>query len=215
MCGRMTLTVESYDALCEALGAEPVAAQASLHRPRYNVAPSDEHWVLRLDEAGRRLYRAVWGFPGKKNRHVINARSETAAAVPLFREAFRKRRCVVPADGFFEWKRQGSHRQPVWFHAPEGELLRLAGLWQIRGDGRMVFTILTTEANELIAPVHDRMPVILPKQAVTAWLEAPSRDLLVPYPSGELEATEVSTRVNHVANDDPGCIEPAQQQSLF
>ena len=142
------------------------------------------------------------------------------------REAFLSRRCVVPADGFFEWTGTKDARQPVWYHAPDDALLVFAGLyesWRNPADGewRRTFTILTTNANEVVEPVHDRMPVVLPRDVVADWLHIPADEseqasyakevkaLLKPAPAEMLVATEVSRRVNSVANDDEACLAPA------
>jgi putative SOS response-associated peptidase YedK len=213
MCGRYTLTVKEPDDLAAALGAELEAGAGEGWKPRYNVAPTDSCLVLRVDEGGaRRLGRASWGImKGKGEKHSplqINARSETAAKIPIFRDSFANRRCVVPSDGFYEWTGQAKARKPIWFHPAAGGLLLFAGVWDLR-DGKPTFAILTTSANELIAPVHDRMPAVLVGDAVAAWLERPDPALLAPALVDYLVGTRVSPRVNAVANDDPGCLEPA------
>ena len=204
MCGRFTLTVATFDELCALLGVPPDVDAAAVFRPRYNVAPTDTHIIL-CEDGRRHLAPAVWGL-GEKPQ--INARSETADSRPTFRTAFARTRCVVPTDGFFEWT---ADRQPLWFHRKDGGLLLMAGLYE-RDRDQLRFTILTTAANDLVAPVHDRMPAILAPEQLDAWLgrTAPSklRALLKPAPTDWLIATEVSPRVNSVANDDPACLEP-------
>lgn len=226
MCGRFTLTETDFDALAEALGvatapdSEAWAARAAQYRPRYNVAPTNEHWVLRVKEGERELVPATWGLVNSWAKDTsgafrqINARSETAKTRPAFRDAFERRRCVVPADGFFEWVGPKSARKPLWFHAPDGGLLRLAGLYESWRDPktdawRRTFTILTTAANDVVAVAHDRMPVILAANDVGPWLHGGSEALLHPAPSDWIVATPVSPRVNSVKNDDPECLEPA------
>ena len=225
MCGRFTLTETDFDALAEALGvtaapnAEEWAARAALYRPRYNVAPTEQHWLVRVKEGERELVPASWGLINSWAKDAsgafrqINARSETAKSRPAFRDAFQRRRCVVPADGFFEWVGPKNARRPVWFHAADGGLLRLAGLYESWRDPktdalRRTFTVLTTAANDVVAMAHDRMPVILAANDVGPWLHGGGEELLHPAPSEWLVATPVSPRVNSVKNDDPQCLEP-------
>jgi putative SOS response-associated peptidase YedK len=226
MCGRFTLTVVDARTLATALGATMGTDIAASYRPRYNVAPSDLHPILR---APRELVVARWGLVNhwqsgvRPARSPINARSETAHSSRAFRSAFERRRCVVPADGFFEWTGPKSARRPIWFHRRDGGLLHLAGLyesWSPPGAAReRTFAVLTTAANDVVAKVHDRMPVILPADQIDRWLddERPGRevmDLLGPAPSDALVAREVSSRVSAVKNDDPACLEPAHEEML-
>jgi putative SOS response-associated peptidase YedK len=223
----MTLTRRELAELAGELDAFFDAEAAALYRPRYNIAPTDLHFVLRARPDGRHLEPLHWGMPGtgKRKGPLINARSESARFAEAFRGAFQGGRCVVPADGFFEWKTVGEGggqgrgnkgrgtRQPIWFHRPDGRLLLLAGLCE--GDA---FTVLTTAPNALIGQIHDRMPAILSPEEASAWLAAPSQKLLHPAPEGVLEGRPVSTRVNSVRNDDPACLDPPgpepQQLSL-
>src|SRR5439155_12231362 len=147
----------------------------------------------------------------------INACAETIQTAPSFREAFKVRRCVIPADGFFEWTGQKEARQPIWFHRPDGGLIYFAGLhesWRpAPGEKERTFTIITTTPNLLIEPIHNRMPVILDDAAIDDWLYARSSessliDLLRPAREDLLVGTPVSTRVNSVKNDDPDCLQP-------
>ncbi len=225
MCGRFTLTLPDYDTLARALGVVVDPELAARYRPRYNVAPTNVHLVVRDGDAGRQVVSARWGLVNAwaKDRSAglkqINARSETAAEKPAFRSAFATRRCVVPADGFLEWDGPKGARRPVWFHAADGGLVRLAGLYEsfddpTTGERERTFTILTTPPNDLVAPVHDRMPAVLLPADVSAWLAgstdvATARALLRPARAGLLVATAVSPRVNAVGNDDPGCLAPA------
>ncbi len=170
---------------------------------------------------------ATWGLvapprEGERSaRLLINARSESAARLPSFRGAFAKRRCVVPVDGFYEWVGPKQARRPIWFHPTGDGVLHLAGLWEpgapapgaqeLAGEPLPTFTILTTRANDLVAPVHDRMPVVLAANEVEAWLRGSSAEagaLLRPCPTAVLAAREVSARANRVENDDPACLEP-------
>ncbi|HEY8171849.1 MAG TPA: SOS response-associated peptidase [Dehalococcoidia bacterium] len=230
MCGRFTLTRKSFRELATELDAFYDEEFTELYRPRFNVAPTDPHWIVRTKQERRELLPAKWGLVNSWSKSAkgafkqINARSESALTRPAFREAFEKRRCVVPADGFFEWKGAKEARRPIWFHAPDAGLLLFAGLYEtwhdpLVGDRQRTFTILTTSANNVVAPVHDRMPVILPAERVDDWLHIPTRNavvyandlrtLLAPADERTLVATEVSRRVNSVANDDEACLAPA------
>jgi putative SOS response-associated peptidase YedK len=178
-----------------------------------------------MEREDRQLLRARWGLINrwakdpKAGYRQINARAETLDQRPAFRDAFRKRRCIVPADGFYEWVGPKGARQPFWFHRENGELILFAGLyesWQAEpGQWQPTFTIITTVANATLAPVHDRMPVILPEEMVDEWLyprpaDAPDLSaLLAPARDDLLSAVKVSPRVNSVLNDDPECLEPA------
>ncbi len=223
-------------------------------RPRYNVAPIQDVAVARAADPGsqsagpgprsgeagmgRTLAMLRWGLiPSWAKDHaignrLINARSETAAEKPSFRSAFRHRRCLIPADGFYEWQRSpprtairgGGTRQPWLFGLRDGAPMVFAGLWErwtvpegaaltgslaerSPGDAVETCTILTAAANKTVAPVHGRMPVILPPDAWDAWL-AGEEVPLEPYPADAMTAHPVSTHVNRPANDDPRCVEP-------
>lgn len=200
MCGRVTLTVPAIEAVAEALGAELDPTDAAAYEPRANVAPSERHWMLRRSNAGRRrLERAAWGFTvpaaTATQRLMFNARSETAERLGLFRDAWQRRRCVVPTDGFYEWSGPRGDRRPTWFRAPDEGLLLMAGLFDERADGTR-FTILTTRSSGLVAPLHDRMPVVLRPDQVEAWLEAPDPALMEPAPPEALVARPASPSVN-------------------
>ncbi|MFN0145829.1 MAG: SOS response-associated peptidase [Dehalococcoidia bacterium] len=229
MCGRFTLTYPDHDLLAEELGV-PVESLAS-YRPRFNIAPTDEHFILRIKTEAPELLPARWGLVNtwakdrKDAAKRINARSETVATTPAFRDAFEKRRCVVPSDGFYEWRREGKERLPFRFHRADGRLLLMAGLyesWQPRpGEWERTFTILTTAANDVVGQLHDRMPVILDHAAAARWMfrTTPAEELaplLVPAPPGALVMTAVSQRVNSVANDDPSVLDsPAVSPRLL
>jgi putative SOS response-associated peptidase YedK len=150
---------------------------------------------------------------------LTNARSETVATKPAFRTAFKKRRCLVPADGFIEWKADGRKKLPHLFTVQDGGLFAIAGLWESwERDGQRAETacFLTTEANGVVSPAHDRMPLILPREAWPAWLNPATdlgllQDLLRPYPANEMEALPVSDVVNNARNKGPQCLEPAGQ----
>ena len=219
MCGRYTLASPT-ERLAEEFGLDGTSVELA---PNYNVAPTQGVAVV-LEEGGqRRLEVLRWGLippwaddPGIGSR-MINARSETAPGKPSFRRAFRERRCLIPADGFYEWQRTNGAKQPYYIHMEDGRPFAFAGLWESwskGGEGELrTCTILTTGANALVGEVHDRMPVILAADAYDVWLvPASERDeltgLLAPYPEDEMEAYPVSRFVNSPQNNDPRCIEP-------
>lgn len=219
MCGRASLTTPDWETIRAILDAAPDEEEAAAWRPRYNVAPTQSHPILRLQGSQRRLARATWGLPPVENRPLINARAESLAERPTFRQALAERRCVVPVDGFFEW----DGAQPYWLHRPDGGLLLLAGLWEegapdADGLARPRFVVITTAPNRLVAPVHDRMPAILPPGCLADWLTRPAVEHLAPAPDDALVATPVSPRVNSARNDDARLLDPVRprtQLSLF
>ena len=199
-------------------------------RPRYNVAPGQNIAAVRSEEGDRRLSMLRWGlipvWSKKPNigYSLINARSETVASKPAFRAAYRARRCLIPADGFYEWVRRGSVKQPYLIGRKDGGMMAFAGLWERwfiprdvslppslaemePGDALETCTILTTTANETLAQVHHRMPVILPSESFDPWLDGQAV-ALDPWPAEEITFQAVTTRVNKASNDDPGCVEP-------
>jgi putative SOS response-associated peptidase YedK len=221
MCGRFTMTVDP----AQLRDAFPWLDIREDWSPRYNIAPTQPVAVV-PNRGDNRLDFFLWGLipswakdPSIGNR-LINARAETLAEKASFRNAYRRRRCLVLADGFFEWKKEADtkRKQPMYIRLKTGEPFGFAGLWEIWNspDGSQIFscTIITTEPNELVSEIHNRMPVILKRADYSSWLnptEKPPQDLqdlLTPYPSGELEAYPVSTMVNSPANDDPGCVLP-------
>jgi putative SOS response-associated peptidase YedK len=190
--------------------------------PRYNIAPSQAVAVVRLGDHGRELVPLRWGFIPSWAKDAkfapINARSETAADKPTFRSAMRKRRCLVPADGFYEWMRQGKAKQPFCFRLLDDKPFAFAGLWdRWEGPSGPVETccILTTAANELVRPAHDRMPVILERPNFEQWLDPAEQDaealawMLRPYRAEAMRGYPVSPLVNSPKNDDARCLEPA------
>jgi putative SOS response-associated peptidase YedK len=198
--------------------------------PRYNIAPTQLAPVI-PNRGERRLERFRWGLVphwardlGIGNR-LINARAETAAQKPSFRTAYRRHRCLVPADGYFEWLRDGRAKVPYWLRAADGGPLVFAGLWARwqppEGDPVLSFTVLTTEAVGVARDIHDRMPVLLAPEVRDRWLDPeplPSEivDELVRVEPPALRATEVSRAVNSPKNDSPACVEPpVKQPSLF
>jgi putative SOS response-associated peptidase YedK len=204
MCGRFTLTERDLVRLAAVLGAEVDPALAAAWRPRYNVAPGQAALLVR-DAGGLRLERARFGLGGGHGPLRFNARVETAAEKRAFRAAWATRRCVVPADGFFEWEGPARARRPIWFHDPAGRPLLFAALFA-EEEGGLAFSILTAAATGPVAALHDRMPVLVPDGGLRAWLGG--GDPPGPAPDGSLAGVPVSPRVNVVANDDPACLEP-------
>jgi putative SOS response-associated peptidase YedK len=224
MCGRFTLTVDPGK-LQEAIPGLIVPEDLP---PKYNIAPSQPVAVL-SNEGENRLDFFIWGLipswakdPGIGNR-MINARAETLSEKPAFRAAFRRRRCLVFADGFYEWRQEpGSKvKTPMYVKLKTGDPFAFAGLWEIwhAGDGSEVrsCTIITTSPNRLVEDIHNRMPVILPRQVYVQWLTPGEVDpkqlnhLLEPYPDTEMEAYPVSRMVNSPKNDVAECIIPLAQ----
>jgi putative SOS response-associated peptidase YedK len=219
MCGRFTLRTPGRDIVA----AFDLPETPDL-TPHYNIAPSQEVAVVRKasDDGRRQLVWLRWGLippwaddPAIGNR-LINARSETVASRRAFRHAFEKRRCLVVADGFFEWKREGRQKQPYYITLADQRPLAFAGLWERwQRDSCTIesCTILTTGANDLLRPLHDRMPVILPPGTFDAWLDADVQDpqalegLMQPFPAEQMQAHPVSPLVNKTENDRPECIE--------
>ncbi len=227
MCGRFVATTPP-DVLARYFDAEP-PIDADARGPRYNVAPTTDVYVVLADGDVRKVTQAHWGLvprwakdPSIGNR-MINARAETLAEKPSFKGPFKRHRCIVPADGFYEWQRVPGQRtkQPMYIHRPDGEPYAFAGLWeQWRPKDRpdeaplRSATIITTSANETMAQVHDRMPVILPASAWDEWLDPTNDDvealgkLLVPAPKLLTVMHPVSPAVGSVRNQGPELIEP-------
>lgn len=224
MCGRFTNKM-TWQELVELYDIHNVAFRPNLP-PRYNIAPTQTVPVIRGSAQGRELALMRWGLlPSwakdiKLGYKLINARADTVAVKPSFRDAFRRRRCLVPADGFYEWRTEGGVKQPYRIVVGDEEPFAMAGLWEswvAREDGGGVakgetvesFTVITTDANEKIAHIHGRMPVILPRNAWDGWLSgAAGGEVLRPFPAERTGFYRVSTRVNSVRNDDPDCILP-------
>lgn len=204
MCGRYTLTCPDEDTLIEGLPFDEINETRIRFRPRYNVAPGQSSPIVYLNERGVALVDARWGFERAGSALVINARSERAAQAPMFRDAFAEGRCLVPADGFVEWRKEGRVNQPYLFRRTAGGLLMMAGLQQ---EGRYV--ILTCDARGMAAEIHDRMPVLLEPEAAHRWLHEAEL-----APSWELSRAPVSPRINRADQDDPACLEPLPQSSF-
>ena len=205
---------------------QPVAAVRSTARPQTDAAESGR--VESRNGSNRKFALLRWGLvphwarePDLKGRTLINARSETVADKPSFRDSFRFRRCLVVADGFYEWQPAGARKQPFWIRLDSGAPFAFAGLWdRWVGEDQTLesCTLLTTEANEGLRSLHDRMPVILDPQHHEAWIDPDTphwelESLLGPYPSESMTYHPVSTYVNHVGHDDPACIAPLRSQT--
>jgi putative SOS response-associated peptidase YedK len=221
MCGRFTLFAP-IPVLCDAFDAQAPEDLA----PRYNIAPSQPVLTLRVSPGTdhREFVRTRWGLipswakDPEVGTRLINARSETAHEKPAFRAAFRSRRCLVPANGFYEWRRAERTKQPYFVRMRDGRPFGLAGLWETwenpEGSRTESCAILTTEANAVVSPLHNRMPVIVPPEQYGRWLEPGNaklddlKALLTPYPPDPMDAYPVSPRMNRPGVDDPACIVP-------
>jgi putative SOS response-associated peptidase YedK len=221
MCGRFTL-FEPDKVLSREFGVSGIPPLS----PRYNIAPSQSVVAVRSTPAGsgREIALLRWGLIPSWSKdsaignRLINARAETAREKPSFRNAFRRHRCLIPANGFYEWRRQERGKQPYFVRMRDERLFAFAGLWdRWESPDKGVIetcTILTTSANPVLAPIHDRMPVILPSAGYARWLDPALQDteslatLLVPFPPEEMLASPVSTRVNTPTVDDESCIAP-------
>lgn len=198
-------------------------------KPRFNVAPTQPLTVVlqRTDE-GRVVEQHRWGLipsfseSAKGGARMINARAETIATSPAFRNSFRKRRCIVPSDGFYEWRRTGGPKQPYFLHPPQDALLAMAGLWAVWKDPETGLwvpsaAVVTTDANRMMSAIHDRMPVLLPREAWDDWLDTEVDDadylqsLLQPAPDDVLGMRPISTRVNNVRNEGPELLDRVEE----
>jgi putative SOS response-associated peptidase YedK len=201
MCGRYTLTYAGLDEVVAALGAILDPAAAALHRPRYNIAPATTCVIAREGGAAAPvLVPARWGLHAGE-RLLVNVRAETAG------KRLARRRCVIPADGFYEWTGERSARRPLWFHRPGGGVLLMAGVYDEVPGAEPAFAVLTTASRPPVAAIHERMPLLFLPEAARRWLERPPGGALHPDDVALL-ATEVSPRVNSAAHDDPACLEP-------
>ncbi|MBM3483561.1 MAG: SOS response-associated peptidase [Alphaproteobacteria bacterium] len=228
MCGRYSLTTPP-----EAVRRLFALTTTPNFPARYNIAPTQSVPVVRPSDAsggGRELAMLRWGLvPSWASElsigaKMINARAETVSEKPAFRAAFRHRRCLVPADGFYEWQVEGKNKQPMRITLSDGGLFAFAGLWErwTKGlEGRLeTFTIITTDASSSIAHIHERMPVMLEREDHEKWLDPRAgaddlKGLLRPFPPERLKAVAVSTRVNNVRHDDPACLEPFAMQGAL
>jgi putative SOS response-associated peptidase YedK len=223
MCGRYTLVSAP-----EAIRALFRYAEQPNFPPRYNIAPAQPIAIVRLADGRRQFALVRWGLlpswvkDPRSFSLLINARGETVRDKPAFRAAMRRRRCLVPADGFYEWKQAGGGKQPYYIRLATGGPLAFAGLWETwtgpNGEEIETAAIVTTAANRQLAAIHDRMPVIVSPDAFDLWLDCANVDaetaaaLIAPAREGLLELNLVSAAVNRTANDSPALIEPAAEQ---
>lgn len=218
MCGRFTLTLESI------VISERFDVQLTDWKPRFNIAPTQTHPVILMENHHRRLDFMQWGLiphwsvDKKSGYSLINSRVETIQTKPIFYKLFQTHRCLVPADGFFEWKKTPSGKIPYRISLKSEGLFAFAGLWDIwhgeKGEEIKTFTIITTEANSLVSEVHNRMPLILRKENEALWLDlaTPQANLveaLNTIPANDMMLYEVSTIVNSWKTDNLKCIQPA------
>ena len=215
MCGRFTLKSPRRFEVPTDSELPPATLLA-----RYNIAPSQEILAITQSDDERRLAPFVWGLIpswSEEPKGYINARSETLEVKRSFRESFENRRCLIPADGFYEWQRRGKLKQPHYFQLDDESPFAFAGIWdRWRRDGTTITScsIITTVANELLATIHDRMPVILMPEAQEQWLrdDRPEflMDLLVPFPARGMKSFPVSQKVNYAKIDEPSLVEPVE-----
>ena len=218
MCGRFTLH-SSNDEIALQFGLDAVPRLAA----RYNVAPAQPVATVGARTNGiRGMATMTWGLvprwakvDGPKS---INARAETIREKPAFRDSFALRRCLIPADGFFEWTTEGGKKLPTYFRLADGELFAFAGIWD-RRDGLLTCAIITTAANDLVRPLHERMPVVLRPADYREWLDPTTKEdelagLLVPYPSDAMAAVPVLSLVNKASVEGPECLTPREQSRV-
>jgi putative SOS response-associated peptidase YedK len=222
MCGRLSqaTSAEKAQRILDIINSLDMEA-------RYNIAPSQSIAAVRQDSNHNNKWAILhWGlipFWAKEKKigyKMINAKAETLGQKPAFRNAYKNHRCIIPADGFYEWKKIAGAKQPYYIRNKTEEPLMFAGLWERwKGEGEEIesCTIITTPANDLIKPLHDRMPAIITKEMWNKWLDPEITDvsqfqvMLAPYPSKQLTAYAVSRMVNTPANDSPECIEPVEE----
>lgn len=190
MCGRFTLGWDEWRRVAAAVGVADHDEYSTIYRPRWNIAPTDEHFIVTSEYERRHVHRAKWGLvnrwahDNKRAAAAINAKAETLESRGTFREAFAQRRCVVAADGFYEWTRPKNQRQPHWIRPRDSGLILFAGLYEAwypaRNQPELTFTIITCPANEKITPIHNRMPVILDEAAARGLDESARAATLVP-----------------------------------
>ncbi len=223
MCGRF-VREKSIPIITGEFGVDEISTDLE---PSYNIAPTQMVAVV-VSDGRKKLVSVQWGLipswskDSSIGNKLINARSETITEKASFRNAFRKRRCLIVADGFYEWQKVGQQKRPVYIRLKSEKPFGFAGLYETwkspEGETVTTCTIITTQANDIIKPIHDRMPVIIPKDAENLWLDPEVKDkevlleLLKPYPSEEIETYPVSKMVNSPANNSPECIKPSGGQ---
>jgi putative SOS response-associated peptidase YedK len=228
MCGRFTQQRPTSE-IAAIFEAEDLVPDDGGH---FNVAPTDEATVVVQREDRRAVTRYRWGLvpswsaDPRAGSRAFNARAETLSTSPMFRDAFRRRRCLVPVDGFYEWRHIGGRRLPMLIHDPADVPLALAGLWSGRkndetGEWLRTFTIVTTRPNAFMTGIHDRMPVVVPPGSWATWLDPTPREpgelraLLEPRDDVALDAFAVTTLVNNVRNDGPDLVQPAPDEGAI
>ena len=219
MCGRFSFT-QLAQAIADSFNLTSVPELS----PRYNISPTQPVvTILHNSQDSDREFKLLhwglipsWAKDPKMGAKLINARAETVEEKPAFRSAFKKRRCLILADGFYEWQQQNGKKQPYYFRVEDGKMFAFAGLWEHwqspEGDMIDSCTIITTQANDILSPIHDRMPVILDQKKYDQWLDTKQKpeslkSLLQPYRSELMTAYPVSAKVNNPKNDSPECIE--------
>jgi putative SOS response-associated peptidase YedK len=224
MCGRFTRATNTAS-VAEAFGVDEISTDLE---PSYNIAPTQPVAVV-IRDGKKRLIEVRWGLVPSWAKDLaigskmINARAETITEKASFRNAFKKRRCLVVADGFYEWQKVGDGKRPVYIRLKSGKPFGMAGLYEVwhspAGEEVMTCAIITTAPNELMRPIHERMPLIIAKDTEDLWLDpqvqdtAVLRELLQPYPASEMEAYPVSKRVNSPTENAPECIKPFKSEA--
>lgn len=234
MCGRFTLTVDTLDAVAQLQQLDPRIFAAVRFQPRFNIAPTNRHPIVRFEREDFTAETAHWGLinhwakDAKRAARQINARRENLASSRVWAPAFQRRRCAVPADGWFEWTGPKNNRQPHWIHRPDREPFLFAGLYErwtpptneaSAENGNpptpiTTFTIITAPANDQLAAIHDRMPVVLHSERLDDWLDPQQQNLdrlsslLIAAPDDAFTSRPVSPHVNAVRNDDPDLLTP-------
>jgi putative SOS response-associated peptidase YedK len=219
MCGRFTLTWHEWRSVVDGLGVEDEDEAAASYRPHFNIAPTDEHFIVTSEYERRKVQRARcglvnrWAKDNSRASQCINAKAETLEQRSTFKETFQQRRCVVPADAFYEWTGPKNKRRPLWIHPRNGGLILFAGLYKswypAPNQPVLTFTIITCAANATVAAIHNRMAVIFDEGAAEDWMNPRERDplslkrLLVPAPSDLLIMTPASKAVPSTAT--PSC----------
>ncbi len=205
MCGRFTLSIPEIHFVAETAQASYDPNLAIKYRPRFNIAPTQSHYLVTEQRERRSLVTATWGWTLRTGL-LINLRTETIFDREHYQRQLGKNRCLIPADGFFEWEGERAARLPHWFYAADRSLMFMAGIyWQ--GEQGRYFTILTTVAEPPVASLHDRMPVFVPLNAMELWWSAPELFLRA-IPKTNLKAYRVSPKVNSTTHDEPDCIVP-------
>lgn len=219
MCGRFTLI--QIEKISERFDAQ-IIGEISVKK-RYNISP-DQPVPIVFQESPNKIEEMIWGLiphwakDSKIGNELINARAESLLEKPAFKDSFLKRRCLIPADGFYEWKKEGREKTPYYIKLKDSSLFAFAGLYDIwqneKGQIIKTFTIITTEPNDLVKEIHNRMPVILKRENEKIWINKEEKNvekllaLLKPYPPEEMEAYPVSKRVNNPSNDSEDLIKP-------